>query len=96
MRAVPMDNAAASPVRFRIDDRAHIELRRSLRRARPPLRILGVYHSHPAGVAWPSASDVAEAHYPDWVHLIVGLGGGRAALRGFRIRNGRIHPVSWA
>ncbi len=32
--AVPMDNVAASPVRYRIDDRAHIDLRRVLRGVR--------------------------------------------------------------
>ena len=93
MFALPMANIAKSRVRYRIDDRAHIELRRVLRAARPSLSILGVYHSHPEGNAWPSPTDVAEAHYPDWVHVIVGLKGRRAVIRGFRIRNGRVRPA---
>jgi proteasome lid subunit RPN8/RPN11 len=91
--AVPMENVERSPTRFRIADEAHIELRRTLRRSRPPLVILGVYHSHPAGAAWPSRSDIAEATYAEWLHVIVGLGRKGARLECFRIRNGRARPV---
>jgi proteasome lid subunit RPN8/RPN11 len=87
--AVPMENAAKSRVRYRIDDRAHIELRRTLRRFEPPLAIRGVYHSHPAGGASPSETDLAEALYPEWVYVIVGLGKARPEIRAFRIRRGR-------
>jgi proteasome lid subunit RPN8/RPN11 len=91
--AVPMDNVAASPVRYRIADRAHIALRRELRQARPSVALLGVYHSHPEGWAWPSPTDVDEALYPDWVYLIVGFRSGGSLLRGFRIRRGRVFNV---
>jgi proteasome lid subunit RPN8/RPN11 len=60
--SVEMDNVERSEVRYRIDDAAHLELRRLLRRSAPPLAILGVYHSHPAGEAYPSETDVAEAY----------------------------------
>jgi len=93
MFAVPMANVVKSRVRYRIDDRAHIELRRVLRGVRPKLSILGVYHSHPAGDAWPSETDVAEALYPEWTHFIVGLGGSRPVLRAFRIRKGAVRQV---
>lgn len=93
MFAVPMANVHESRVRYRIDDRAHIELRRVLRDVRPELSILGVYHSHPAGDAWPSDTDVAEALYPDWTHLIVGFRGRRPVLRAFRIRKGTVWQV---
>lgn len=78
--AVPMLNAAASRTRFRLDDREHIEWRRTLRRFEPPLEILGVYHSHPRGPAVPSPTDEAEAYYPDWLYVIVGLRGKRAQI----------------
>jgi proteasome lid subunit RPN8/RPN11 len=93
MFAVAMANVEQSPVRYRLDDRAHIDLRRLLRTTRPVLSILGVYHSHPSGPAYPSPSDIAGAHYPDWVQVIVGFGGRSARLRAFRLRAGRIHPV---
>ena len=88
MFAMPMANVEKSRVRYRIDDRAHIELRRVLRGVRPALSILGVYHSHPAGDAWPSETDLAEALYPEWMYVIVGLEGRRSSLRAFRIRKG--------
>jgi len=91
--AVPMRNVAESRVRFRLDDRAHLDLRRTLRVLRPALDIVGVYHSHPAGRAWPSETDIEQSYYPDWAFVIVGLAG-RPRVAAFRIRNGRARP--WA
>jgi proteasome lid subunit RPN8/RPN11 len=92
--AVAMSNIARDRRRYRIDDRAHIELRRTLRDFRPALSIRGVYHSHPAGDAQPSATDLAGAHYPEWIHLIVGLRGARSDVRAFVIRDGRARRVA--
>jgi proteasome lid subunit RPN8/RPN11 len=91
--AVPMDNVAASPVRYRIEDRAHIDLRRVLRGFEPSLSIQGVYHSHPDGAARPSETDIREALYPEWAHVIVGLGHRRPSVRAFRIRSGRARAI---
>jgi proteasome lid subunit RPN8/RPN11 len=91
--AVPMENVAQSTVRYRIDDRAHIDLRRVLRTVRPRLEIVGVYHSHPAGDARPSPTDIAEAAYPSWAHVIVGLRPRRPVVRAFAIRHGRAHVL---
>jgi proteasome lid subunit RPN8/RPN11 len=85
-----MRNAAASRRRYRVDDRDHIALRKALRRLTPPLSIVGVYHSHPDGLAAPSPSDVAQAFYPDWIQVIVGLRTTRPVLRAFRIRRGHV------
>jgi proteasome lid subunit RPN8/RPN11 len=85
--AVPMPNVAATPAtRFRVDERAHFELRRRLRSALAGREIVGAYHSHPSGPARPSARDIEEAGYPEWVCLIVGLGEGRTRVRGFTLR----------
>ena len=90
--AVGTTNVAAGRTRYRIGDAAHIELRRALRRFRPTLEIVGVYHSHPAGDPRPSARDVAEAFYPAWVHVIVGLRP-RVAIGAYRIANGRVIDI---
>ena len=93
MFAVPMENVDETPAtRYRIGDGAHIELRRAVRRFVPSLEIMGVYHSHPAGEPQPSAADLAEALYPDWLYLIVGLRR-RGAIRGYRIRRGMAAAV---
>ena len=80
--------------RREVDDAAHVDVRRVLRRFDPPLGIAGVYHSHPRGPAEPSATDVAEAYYPEWIYLIVGLGGARPELRAFRIAGGRVRSIA--
>jgi proteasome lid subunit RPN8/RPN11 len=92
--AVAATNVEASETRFRLDDREHLTLRRVLRAFQPPLAIIGVYHSHPNGDAWPSETDVAEAAYPAWLYVIVGLKTTRAAVGAFRLRNGRILRVT--
>ena len=69
--------------RFLVDPKDHLDLLRGAR-ARG-LEVLGFYHSHPHSPAWPSETDVAEAAYPEAVHLIVSLAGGVAAANLFRI-----------
>jgi proteasome lid subunit RPN8/RPN11 len=69
--AVPAANLAKDPNRFLLDPHDHMAARRSAR-ARG-LAVVGFYHSHPRSPAAPSARDVAEAAYPDHVHLIVSL-----------------------
>jgi proteasome lid subunit RPN8/RPN11 len=91
--AVAATNLEEGEVRYRIDPRAHIELRRAVRAFAPPLSILGTYHSHPAGRAVPSDSDIAEAFYPEWVYVIVALGATRPCIRGFRINSSRVREV---
>ena len=91
--AVPVANIDANSARYRVDDAAHITLRRTLRAFVPPVEIVGVYHSHPNGAAWPSERDVREALYPEWFHFIIGLGGRRPDVRAFRLRGGRIRPL---
>jgi len=92
--ALPMTNVLASPTRYRISDAAHIECRRFLRAFAPELSVVGVYHSHPAGAAEPSPRDLAEAMYPDWLYVIVGLAPKPPMLRAFRISRGRARKVS--
>jgi proteasome lid subunit RPN8/RPN11 len=93
LAAVATRNIAKGRSRYRIDDAAHIELRRILRGCSPALAIVGVYHSHPAGQARPSETDIAQAFYPGWIHLIAGLKG-RASVRAYRIADGRAQEVS--
>jgi proteasome lid subunit RPN8/RPN11 len=83
--AVACTNVARGTKHYRVAPREHIALRRVLRAWQPPLTIVGVYHSHPSGAARPSPTDIAEAHYPEWVQIIVGLAGRRAEMRAYRL-----------
>ena len=48
--------------------------------------MMGIYHSHPVSVAWPSATDAWNAHYPESYYLICSLEYDNAPiLRAFRM-----------
>lgn len=66
--ALPVENAAHSPVRYRMEPRAQVAGLLSLE-ARG-LELLGIYHSHPAGPPLPSATDRAEVYDPETPVLI--------------------------
>ena len=83
-RAEPARNLRSSPTRYLVDPADHC---RALREARAAgRRVVGVYHSHPHGPARPSATDLREASYPEYVYLIVspGIDGGDAQVVGFQ------------
>ena len=86
--AVPARNIADGSTRFLIDPADHIDARRAA--GRRGLGIIGFYHSHPQSAAWPSPTDVAEAAYPDAVHLIVSLAEAAPEVRLFRIESGTV------
>ena len=81
-------NVAASPVRFQVDPADHFALRRRLRGT--SRSIVGAYHSHPRTPARPSPTDVAEAHYPEFVNLIVSLMDDEPEIRAYRIAGSRV------
>lgn len=54
--------------------------------------LLGVYHSHPRTQAYPSASDVEMAFYPEAFYFIISLEP-QVELRAFQIADSRIDDV---
>jgi [CysO sulfur-carrier protein]-S-L-cysteine hydrolase len=61
-------NADHSPVSY---DMAPIELLHALTDIDDrDLQILGIFHSHPSGPPMPSATDIAQAYYPDSAYFI--------------------------
>jgi proteasome lid subunit RPN8/RPN11 len=58
------------------------------------LELVAIYHSHPESPAYPSATDVELAFWPDAVFLICSLADrDRPGIRGFRIRDGAINEL---
>ena len=48
--------------------------------------MMGIYHSHPVSVAYPSATDAWNAHYPECIYLICSLEHDEApVIRAFRM-----------
>ena len=88
LRHHPMTNADAREDHFSFDPNEHLA---ALRVATAEgFEIVGIYHSHPATPAWPSAEDIRLAHYPHIIHIIVSLMGGMKVIKAFRIREGQV------
>jgi proteasome lid subunit RPN8/RPN11 len=66
---LPVENLLHSPVRFQMEPIAQLRAMETIDRA--GLELAAVYHSHPAGPAHPSATDLAEFYYPEALALIV-------------------------
>ena len=59
------------------------------------MELVAIYHSHPESPAYPSATDIELAFWPDAVFLICSLADrDRPVIRGFRIRDGAICEVT--
>ncbi len=56
------------------------------------LKLAGVYHSHPATPARPSAEDIRLAHDPEISYLIISLADAEPAVKSFGIRGGVVSP----
>jgi proteasome lid subunit RPN8/RPN11 len=71
--AVPLANLAPEPDRFDLDPAGFVRADAAARER--GLRVVGVWHSHPAGPPAPSAHDLAGARRGErgWSHLIVSL-----------------------
>jgi proteasome lid subunit RPN8/RPN11 len=85
-------NVHASPVRYQVDPAEHIAIIRRLRGTTNG--VVGAYHSHPASPAEPSASDLREAHYPDYIWIIVSLSGDAPDTRAYQLSDGNFRPVA--
>lgn len=94
-RVYPVDNVRHSPVAFEMEPLQQIKA--MLAMEAEGLEMLAIYHSHPDGPARPSATDVANAYYPDAVQLILSLADrGRPSLRAFTIIDGVVAEVDWS
>jgi len=82
-------NLEPRPDRFVLDPVDHLAAIRGARQRGE--RVVGVYHSHPAGDAVPSGRDVREAGYSEYVHVIVS--GQSGDVRAYRLADGRFREV---
>ena len=73
VRAHPSANLRKQDKQFEIDPRLWVDLARAL--GRGPMKVVGLYHSHPDGPAQPSAIDLEAAWGEDLVWLIVSVAG---------------------
>lgn len=83
-------NALQSPVRFRMNAQAQLAAFEAIEADGQD--ILAIYHSHPQGPAYPSATDLAEAAY-DVVYLIWSFADGVWHLNAFALNGNSASPV---
>lgn len=94
----PLRNAARDPLTAYEAAPEELFAAQKLMRERGE-QLLAIYHSHPRSEEpQPSETDVRLAYYPSAVYFIIGLSGGGARLRAFRIseREGRWERVDYA
>jgi proteasome lid subunit RPN8/RPN11 len=102
-RAVALPNVHETADRaFRIAPADLLRVSREARRA--GLEVVGAWHAHPRGAAWPGVADreamdasraVTDAlGTTPWIHVIVGLGSGaKAVVRAFVLDENEARPV---
>lgn len=82
-------NAEASPYRYNVDSRDLFRINQEIEGN--GWDFLAIYHSHVSTGAYPSATDIRLAAWPQAYYLIVSLADqADPALRAFRIRDGLI------
>ncbi|MFW2373014.1 MAG: M67 family metallopeptidase [Gammaproteobacteria bacterium] len=89
----PVHNVAKDPQHlFEMDPAILINSIKDMRNQGNEL--FAIYHSHPDTPAQPSATDLAQANYPDTLYLIVSLNTkGVLEMRGFYLRQQHIEDV---
>jgi len=90
LRFIPTANAAQSPVRYEIAPRDLLRITIEVESAGEC--IWAIFHSHPTTAAYPSATDIRLAFYPEALYLIASLVG-EPGLRAFHIIDGQVREV---
>lgn len=89
-KVYPAQNAEKSPALYRMVPEEQLQI--FLEIEGQGWELVGIYHSHPGGPAYPSATDLELAYYPEAVYVILSLVESPAA-RAFRIVEGVVTPV---
>lgn len=87
----PMVNVLKSRNEFAMDTRQIEDTFRKMEDKGEQL--VGIYHSHPNSPPFPSPDDIAYAHYPEAVYIIVSLYRTHPEVHCFRICNRQSFPV---
>lgn len=67
----PIHNQLQSPTAYEMEPYQQIQA--MLDMEKQAWHLLAIYHSHPSSPAYPSATDVTHAYYPDTIQLIISL-----------------------
>lgn len=96
----PMRNAKPGPDYYEMDPEEQFRVMKDIRNS--GLELIGLFHSHPTGQAYPSKVDVEQAYwpgtelpnYPDAVYMIISLlDRSNPVARGYLIEEGKVNEV---
>ncbi len=91
-KVYPLPNVERSPTRYLAEAQAQVDAMLDIEEQR--WEIVAIYHSHPDSPAYPSATDLEMAYYPDSVYFIISLvDRERPVLRAFCIKKGQIEKA---
>ena len=94
VRLYPTRNIAEGNSLYEIDPAELIELEFHTMPAEET-ELVAIYHSHPVSPAYPSATDIALAFWPDAIYVICSLADPeQPVVRGFRMRDGEVTEVA--
>lgn len=91
LRLYRTPNGEASPLRYSIPAKELFSILRDI--DDKGWELLGIYHSHVKSEAYPSATDVRLAFWPDSLYFIVSLLYDEPVIRAFRITDGETSEV---
>lgn len=95
-----MTNARPGPVSYEMDPEEQFRVMKDIREA--GLSMVGMFHSHPGGYAYPSSVDVEKAYwpgtllpnYPSAVYVIVSLlDRAKPVARGYLIEESKVSEI---
>ncbi len=91
-RSVPMRSDPPAPDAYCMDPEQQVAVFTDME-ARGE-RLLGIYHSHPAGPVHPSGMDLRRAFYPNSLYVIISLADtGRAEVGAYLLEAGQFKEV---
>ncbi len=89
---LPITNELHSPVKFRMAPEEQFKAFAFLEQN--SLQMLGYYHSHPAGPAYPSETDLLQFSYPGVVLVLLFPENSILQIKGFIIKENAINEVN--
>jgi len=88
----PIENIATTPqTRYLMAPQSQLDAFLDIETA--DLDLLAIYHSHPHGPNTPSATDMAQAYYPDLTQIIVSLAQAQPGVCAFRVTQTGFHEI---
>jgi len=92
LRIIPMENIDPSPEAYFMDPVRQADIFTEMERKGE--KLIGIYHSHPKGPAFPSETDLKTAFHPNTAYIIISLENPeKPELGAFMIENGSYQEV---